>query len=187
MNKFNLILDLDETIIHSVQFKSFKKKNGQHSDKHKKFQMDDDYIVHYRPYLDEFLDFIFENFNVSIWTAACKQYSIHIINKIMNTKKLDYVFFEDHVSMASKTTNCLKKLDILWDVYKLPNYHQQNTFILDDNSDVYTCQPSNCLKIPMFNYKSNDDSFLLHLISQLKKLTTITQIHEMNVANDTIK
>jgi hypothetical protein len=45
--------------------------------------MENYYIIFERPGLQQFLTFLFKNFNVSIWTAASKDYALFIIDKII--------------------------------------------------------------------------------------------------------
>ena len=65
--KINVILDLDSTLICAEPIESLPK--GDFSE-FKVYNMDDYYKVFERPYLQEFLDFLFANFNVSIWTCC---------------------------------------------------------------------------------------------------------------------
>ena len=77
----NFFLDLDQTIICSETLKDLKEYEN-YKDKMKKYKyknMDDCYIVFERPNLQSFLDFLFKNYNVSIWTAASKDYALFII------------------------------------------------------------------------------------------------------------
>ena len=93
----NVVLDLDQTLISAEDWdsKDFKK----HKNKAKKFEfhdMDGYYIVFERPNLQSFLDYLFANFNVSVWTAASKDYALFIIDKIILSKPgrhLDWIFF----------------------------------------------------------------------------------------------
>ena len=82
-NKPNIILDLDQTLISAEvseehNFKKYEMKSKLFDYK----DMDGYYIVYERPGLQKFLDYLFENFNVSIWTAASKDYALFIIEKI---------------------------------------------------------------------------------------------------------
>ena len=74
-NKPNILLDIDQTLIDAVplvldedddeEFFDFRK----YKEKAKRFDfenMDDYYVIFERPHLQKFLDYIFENFNVSI-------------------------------------------------------------------------------------------------------------------------
>jgi TFIIF-interacting CTD phosphatase-like protein len=175
-NKPFLILDLDQTVICSEPLDEFNEK--KYGDKKKLFEfqnMSDYYIVFSRPHLQEFLDYAFANFNVTIWTAATKDYALFIIEKIIiNNKperKLDFLFFSYHCDLCKKQKKGTKNLDILWDVHKLPGYTKKNTVILDDyKEDVHKIQPNNCIIAPPFEFfdkNSEKDTFLTELIPQL--------------------
>ena len=66
-----LILDIDETLIHTenvpdeyaAQYDYDFKFNGRGKS---------EFYTKKRPYLEQFLDYAFENFDVAIWTAAEK-------------------------------------------------------------------------------------------------------------------
>lgn len=64
------------------------------------------YIVFQRPHLQEFLDFLFSNFKVSVWSAASKDYVLFIINNIIlknkPTRQLEWIFFDEHCSISKK-------------------------------------------------------------------------------------
>jgi hypothetical protein len=158
IGKFNVILDLDQTLISGEELRTFNVKK-QHK-KMEKFDykiMDKDYIIFARPYLQEFLDFLFANFRVAVWTAASKDYAIFIVNNFILTKpkrKLDFVFYSHHCDMSRKLKKGLKGLSMLWDVFQLKNYNEQNTIIIDDNSEVVKNQEDNVIQIRPFYYKN---------------------------------
>jgi TFIIF-interacting CTD phosphatase-like protein len=138
--------------------------------------MDNYYVIFARPGLQKFLDFLFANFNVSVWTAASKDYAMFIIEKmiLMNKpeRKLDYVFCSYHCKITDKVKNGTKDLSILWDKYKLPGYNKNNTYILDDYDEVYETQPDNCIIAEPFYFThegSENDGFLPKLTRKLSK------------------
>ena len=156
--KFNVILDLDQTLISGEELKTFDMKK-QH-EKMKKFDyeiMDTDYIIFARPHLQEFLDYLFDNFRVAVWTAASKDYAMFIVKKFILTnpkRKLNFIFYSEHCDMSKKLKNGLKSLSMLWDVFQLKNYNEENTFIIDDNPEVVKNQKKNVLQIKPFFYES---------------------------------
>ena len=87
--KKNLFLYIDQTLICACDLTEYKcGKNKKLDEKacnkiFRKIEMGKQYTIFERPNLQNFLDFIFENFNVSIWTAASKDYALFIINKII--------------------------------------------------------------------------------------------------------
>ena len=88
--KKHIVLDLDQTLIAAetpadfAKFSSEIQKQKEHfAENNTVYKMDDDFIVFERPHLQEFLTYIFENFIVSVWTAASKNYAIFIIKNII--------------------------------------------------------------------------------------------------------
>jgi TFIIF-interacting CTD phosphatase-like protein len=176
---YNLILDLDQTLISAEA--SEEMDFGKYKKKSKLFRtdnMDGYYMVYSRPYLQEFLDYAFKNFNVTIWTAASKDYALFIIEKIILDNRpervLDFIFFSYHCDWSKYEKKNTKNLRMLWDVHKLYGYTEKNTVILDDyKSDVHICQPNNCIIATPFEFTKNgseNDTFLIDLIPQLEKM-----------------
>jgi hypothetical protein len=177
----NILLDLDQTLIAALSPDELDvKKYSTKMEKFKYYNMDGEYTIFERPHLQEFLDFLFDktnNFNVSIWTAASKDYALFIINNIILPKdkpnrKLDFIFFSYHCSWSKSKKNGSKDLSMLWDIYKIPGYDAKNTIILDDYDEVKSTQPKNCIVATPFEFhdkNSIDDSFLKTIIPKLEK------------------
>ena len=147
------------------------------------------YIIFERPHLQEFLDFLFENFNVSIWTAATKDYALFIIEKIILSKpnrKIDWIFFSYHCNVSKKIKKGTKDLSMLWDFYKIPGYNQNNTIILDDYDEVHSTQTDNCIIAKPFKFSSKNsekDDFFIQLIPKLKKYILEKELLPKNKLN----
>jgi RNA polymerase II subunit A small phosphatase-like protein len=175
-NKPNLVLDLDETLIHSVVKKNFDEKMNQTKMNVFNYKyMDDDYIVFERPYLQEFLDYAFENFDVSIWTAASKDYMLFILKNFILTKpnrKLKYILYSYHCDLSYDNKDASKDLSMFWEVWKSNGFDEKNTYILDDNIEVFNTQKSKCIRAKPFkftNKSSIKDNFLKNVIKELNK------------------
>lgn len=174
--KPNIFLDLDQTIISSVEISDFD--FDKYDKKLQKFTyyIDGYYIIFERPNLQKFLDKLFKEFNVSVWTAASKNYALFIIEKFILNKegrKLDWIFFNYHCNLSEKLTNHTKSLKMLWEEYKFPEYNKNNTFIIDDYDEVYNSQKNNCIIAKPFEFKddnSEDDDFLKLLKNKLDEL-----------------
>jgi TFIIF-interacting CTD phosphatase-like protein len=178
MSKTNICLDLDQTLISAEPSEEYNfSKNKEKSKKFLYHDMDGYYIVFERPGLQQFLNYLFENFNVSIWTAASKDYALFIIDKIIlnnnPNRKLDYIFFSYHCDLSKNMKKGSKDLSMLWDVYKIEGYTKDNTVILDDYDEVHKTQPGNCIVANAFEFtndKSEQDKFLEQLIPYLREL-----------------
>ncbi len=177
----HVILDLDETLINTAtpdEIKSYAMSPAK--TKHfKKHDMDGYYIVFERPHLQEFLDWLFQNFKVSVWTAATKEYALFIVDKIILSKperKLEYVFFSYHCSMSKKLGKGTKDLSLLWDKYKIEGFASPYTVIIDDYKDhVHKIQPDRCIIAVPFdvhNENSEDDEYLKRLQKEMECLSS---------------
>jgi TFIIF-interacting CTD phosphatase-like protein len=173
---------LDQTLISAEEIKGFefqkyRKKILQFDTK----VMDDLYIIFGRPHLQTFLDYLFENFNVSIWTAASKSYALFIINNFIKTKpnrKIDFIFFSYHCDFSMKSKKGLKCLSLLWEVFGLNGFNIHNTIIIDDNDRVKKIQKCNCYAIEPFNFTDvncADDTALLQLKLKLEHMSQINE------------
>jgi len=172
--KDHVVLDLDQTLISSEDTNDYDKEKTK---KFKSHDMDGTYMVFERPHLQEFLDYLFSNFKVSVWTAASKDYAMFIIKEVIQNgrkdRELEWVFFSYHCDISKKLTGKTKNLKILETEFKLPNYSFEKTLILDDYDEVYKTQPDNCILVEAFEYSDENspkDNHLKKVQKQLKKL-----------------
>ena len=170
----NVILDLDNTLISAEGLEDFPFEDTLMKQKALKFaihDMDGYYIVFERPYVQDFLDYLFENYDVSIWTAASKDYALFIIKHIIlkkHTRHIKYILFAYHCDLSKKFYNGNSKdLRLIWDTLDLEGYSTANTVIIDDLEEVYNTQPRNSIHIPAFEILedySDYDKELQHAI-----------------------
>ena len=187
--KPNLLLVLDQTLISAEEPHDIRDMKHEKKKHFKMYNMDDEFHIFCRPKLQEFLDYAFKNFNVSIWTAASKDYALFIIEKIITRphRKPDFIFFSYHCDISKKEKKYAKNLKMLWDVYKLDGYTKDNTFILDDYiEEVHQCQPNNCIIAPPFEVtkkNSENDDFFEKLIPELEKLKKRIENKDANLCS----
>lgn len=173
----NILLDLDNTLISSLAAEEERRSHKRRMSKFRWEDMSGYYKVFERPGLQPFLDYLFANFNVSVWTAASKIYALFIIDKFIlqghPERKLDYIFFSHHCRQSRKKMNTQKKLDMIWSQFGI-GYNKDATFIIDDHPEVFDSQPSRCIKIEPFEFtgrKSHlDDNLQRVILPKLKKL-----------------
>ncbi len=155
--KPNVVLDLDNTLISAEALTEFPFDKPRMKDKAIQFQihdMDGYYIVFERPGLQKFLDYLFAHFNVSVWTAASKDYALFIVKHVLLTKpsrRLQYLFVSYHCKLSRKFyRNDSKNLRMLSEKFNLPEFNEHNTVIIDDLPEVCESQPDNCIAIHPF-------------------------------------
>ena len=205
-------LDLDNTLLHSIPSEEFHEKYTTKLDKDllaaklnktKVYDMKDNgksyYLVFERPHVQEFLDFLFDNFSVNVWTAATKDYAAFIIEHLVlnkrSNRKLDYVFVNYHTKKSKNRYGKKnpKNLNMLIDVYKVPNMNRTNSFIIDDHPDVKSSQVNRCITAPEWNIFDEenlelistalDDTFLSDVQSKLKLYLKAFQEKDGSVEN----
>lgn len=191
--RMNVILDLDNTIINALDDSDRKKLSGDFSSKFKYRDMIPFFRIYARPHLDKFLDYLFANYNVSIMTAAEKDYALFIIENFILTKperKLNFIFFRYQVELSREIYGGVKDLRVIWELFQVSGFTKQNTVIIDDLDMVYETNPHNTLRIKGFfivdedtgkiNYDMAEDDELLKIMS---KLDHIRKVYISNICN----
>jgi TFIIF-interacting CTD phosphatase-like protein len=136
-------------------------------------KMDNDYLITERPGVQEFLDFLFSKFNVSVWTAASKDYALFVIEKVILQKpgrKLDYICFSYHCDLSKEKTGCLKQLNNQF--YHYAQYNPKNTIIIDDNNNVLTKQIGGVFPIKPFDFFAKNSERDKALKDMQEKIST---------------
>jgi carboxy-terminal domain RNA polymerase II polypeptide A small phosphatase len=157
----NIILDLDETLIHTCEITDkYDKGLDKLTDFH--FMIDGQYYwVIRRPGLELFLEFIFKYFNVGIWTAADKLYAKEICKKILSKRQLKMIKFIYsrqfcHLDTTFNPPIFTKPLVRIFDLY--PGFKGSNTIIIDNTYNVMRYNQQNGIQIPDFVGDINDVS-----------------------------
>lgn len=211
MVKKKIWLDLDMTLIYST----FLRKKDALEDNDRQYDieenkkkaiefnfhnMDGIFVIFERPGLQKFLDFLFENFDVSVWTAASQDYATFIVkNIVIGGKKeriLEHFLFYYHGEKVNEIyEETSKNLRMLWEHYGLDSegYNKDTVMILDDNEDVFNTQKDNCLiakEFYFYNEGSENDDFLSRLSDLLKEYVLkegLSLSEAVRMINDTLK
>ena len=175
-----VILDLDATLISAQSLDKFKseKKNAKKATKFsRRYTMEDYYEIFGRPHLDVFLDFLFENFKVAVWTAASQLYALSVVQNFVLTKSdrtLEFILFDYHNEHSIKNARGTKDLQFLSTFYGITEY--DDMIILDDFEDVINVNKKQSIKAPFFEFKkrnSHNDSWMLRVIPRLKRWKSV--------------
>ena len=176
-NKKLLILDLDETLIHSDLDFLLKEKNINY-DKILYFDGDEEKNIPLpliiRPGMYEFLDYASENFDLIVFTASDQDYADTIINYIEKEKK--------YFKMRLYRNNCLfiepglyiKDLRIFNSWKKM-----EDIIILDNSLFSFANQLNNGILITSF-FDDKDDTFLDNAKNYLEFMKNEKDIREIN-------
>lgn len=176
----NIILDLDETLIKTVNYDSENKLIKEMYVKYPqlRYRLYDFKIKSsesegcielcgiVRPYTKEFLNYCFNHFKtVSVWSAGTPEYVNNIVNIIFNGISYPAVVFdrtkcnpEDYTKPIVKVFNLVEGLSEI--------INEKNTFFIDDREDFMSLNKKNAINIPVYNpnlndiLNDNDDSLL---------------------------
>lgn len=150
---YTLVLDLDETLIHSVV----------HENKIKK--------IYYRPYLFDFLKYFKLHCEIIIFSACHREYGnfiLELIEKEIGYKVFDYKFYREHTTFVNgKYIKDLSKIGRKLD----------RTIIIDNSIESFELQKDNGILINSYlpdineyNDDDDDDDSLYELAIILKNI-----------------
>lgn len=142
--KKTLVLDLDETLIHSSDFPPHSQvqffKSG-----------DPEFYVHKRPGLDQFLEFVRDNFETFIFTFGDQTYAEPVLNVLCPFIDNEHRFYRD--SCETKAGTVKKDIGIF-------NRDKKSMILIDDSSSATTHNPKNTIKIPRWKGSPQDDALI---------------------------
>lgn len=152
---FHIVLDVDGTLISEV--------------------LHEDEKVCPRPYLKEFLLFVFQHFDsVNIWTAASQQWWNYVYKKVIFShlpegKTFHRVWCERCIYVVDVDDGYRRyKCKPLQKYWKRKNWgmKKHNTLIVDDTPETYMQNHSNAIPILSY-YGQDDDEELKRVINHL--------------------
>ena len=164
-NKKTLVLDLDETLVHSSTESPFpNRKNIVLNLKIKNL----DYKIYaiVRPYLDFFLKEMSYYYNLYIFTASMSQYSKALLDIIDKNKLIIKTFSREY---------CQYKFGIYFKDLSIFNVDYKDIIIIDNNPASYALNKSNGIPIQTWIDDPNDNE-LIKLIPLLKYLANVDDV-----------
>lgn len=162
--KYNLVLDLDETLIsteiinHELHKNFILKKKSECN-----FLVSNNTIAVYkRPYLNEFITFSCNNFNVFIFSAGEEKYVEEVLEKLKLKDCIKFTFSRKH---------CIK-IDYLYikDLSLIPNYNKTNTLIIDNCIYSFSNNLDEGILINSYLKLNKNDKELLYVMNYLKEV-----------------
>jgi len=194
IKKYSVVLDLDGTLVHTLEHSEayeIERTHGPDYMSHliKNFQkltLDDENVIFLRPHLDTFLDHLFENYNVSVWSAGTPDYVHFIARHIILTKpsrKLEFVFTRDEcVRSIDMGSSGEKNLRLVWDAFRHQSrlnyecnklFHPENTYLIDNTPSVAVDHVNNFIEIPTFDVRhphAHHDTEFFNIMEQLSSI-----------------
>ena len=166
--KPTLVLDLDETLVHSSPrpspTSSFKIYVRQDSGRIVPFYVSE------RPYLSTFLRTVSKMYRIVIFTASRNRYADKVIDRIDTGGDVSTRFYrQDCTRSASRGFG--KNLSML-------SKDLSRVVLVDNSSDSFAFQPNNCILIKSW-YGIGEDTELLDIIPFLEILATCDDVRSI--------
>ncbi len=168
-----VILDIDETLIHSCLKDEI---NGKLYD-----FIFEKYFVFKRPYLDNFIAYCYENFDIAVWSAGTNDYVNFIVSQIFpNPSELHFIWSRENCTVKN---NLYFENIYLGDLSEYPQithfknlskvkkkgYKLENIFFIDDRAEGHTKNYGNLVLVQPY-YGEQDDKELMLLTNYLDYL-----------------
>ena len=201
--RINIILDIDETLLHtySFNFNNYKHTNIINPTKSNIGIINlPNYLglVYIRPFLFEFLKYCFKFFNVGFWTAGSTLYCREVLKIILTKEQYEestIILARDNENYVNIKTNIIykninnpkkimKPLSLLWNDKELGIlFNNRNTLLIDNDNNILFDNPNNSICIQAYDRLNNDDIILCCLSNWLNiiKNTNNIQIVEKNI------
>lgn len=149
-NKMTLVLDMDETLLHSY---------GEERDK-----------AHIRPGVDVFLKEMSKYFEIIVFTAGSKPYAEPFLKEIdPYDNYISYKLYRNHCLLSNG--RMIKDLSLL-------GRDLRRVIIIDNSPYVYQRQPHNAIPIKSW-YDDPHDKELFEMMDFLKKLSKVDNVQEI--------
>jgi len=149
-----LILDIDETLIHST----FEKLKTE-PDFHYKTRG-----VYVRPKLFEFMEYCFNNFEVGIWTSSKSDYAKFILKHLFNIKKFKFIWTRSKCEIQYVSNGFYDEIRYVKNLNNISGYSLKSIIMIDDTPQNITPLKN---VIPILEYRGNEkDNELVNIIEQ---------------------
>ena len=168
-----LILDLDETLIYATE---------------RDLERDFDFIVgpyfvYKRPFLDDFLKFCFENFEVAVWTSSTRNYAAEVIENIFDyDHPISFFWARERCTISFNAEERVDFYEKKMLKIKQRGYDLRSVIVIDDSPEKWRSSYGNLVRVKPF-FGEIDDDELKHLIIYLERLKKIENIRTFEKRN----
>jgi len=169
--KLTVVLDLDETLVHAVHHIALCRGCVP-------FCYFENLKIYKRPYVDLFLDTVFERYDVYIWTAAHKSYARKVLAHLLKPKHIPIRVLTRNDTLHIKNRERLMYSCRADNVVKIKplsklNCRLSRTVMIDDTLSCFSRNLANGIQIKEFDdpEKQTDDCVLLNLLVELDRLS----------------
>lgn len=164
-----LVLDLDETLIYSVE---------EPLEREPDFQVFK-YFVYKRPGVDTFLSTCADWFDLAVWTSSGSDYAHQIITHIFpEPEQLKFIFTRER---------CILQFDYNLGVYRMikplkkikkRGFVLKKVLVVDDSPETFVENYGNAILVQKYKGEQEDEELLM-LLKYLKKIASIKNVRKL--------
>lgn len=164
-----LILDLDETLVYATEELLERKEDfvvGQ-------------YYVYKRPYLQKFIEFCLENFDVAVWTSSTMNYAIKVVDKIFpNPDVLKFFWARERCTFSFDEEGRDNFLEKKMTKVRRCGYDLAKVIVVDDTPEKWRNSYGNLVRVKSF-FGETDDNELKKLILYLQQIKSADNVRKI--------
>mmetsp|Transcript_23062 Transcript_23062/g.58471 ORF Transcript_23062/g.58471 Transcript_23062/m.58471 type:complete len:245 (-) Transcript_23062:206-940(-) len=166
-----LVLDLDETLIHSTQTPT------DESDFHFETNVEGrpaTFYVAVRPHAYYFLSMVSHWYEVVVFTSSVKEYGEMVIDHLRRHADIKGGLFRD----SCTTTERGRVKDL-----RAQNCDMNRTIVIDNSPEHYRCNPENAIPISSWTHKQDDEELLslLPMLNALRHLRDVRSVLKLRL------
>ncbi|KAL3851437.1 hypothetical protein ACJIZ3_013319 [Penstemon smallii] len=164
-----VFLDLDHTLVHSTDARLYpppEKYDFVVTSPNDETKVE--FYVLKRPFVDEFLKFLSENFEIVVFTAGNKMYASAVIDQLDNRNLISHRLYRNSCTLING--RYVKDLS-------RTGRDMKSVVLVDDNPDSYELQPENGIPINQF-YDDDEDEELNKLIPFFQGLDSVEDVRD---------
>ena len=198
--KFNVLLDLDECLIQTQEQSypyDFEDRGGYFTEGPHNIRIinynKQKLLLFLRPNLVDFLKFLFDNFNVGIWTSSRKEYALAIFNDLKgdnpDIKKENLICFITKIKSNKKIKNSygrLVKEDIFYDIIKNKKIHLKTYDNISKDLNFLFTNEAYKDKFSKKNTLLIDDSIGHYAVNKGKNVILVNEFKSMIYCDNTL-
>lgn len=186
MEKPLLILDLDETLIYSVDKKNYLNDGYD-------LKIDNEYFTKKRPYVDDFVKSMSVHYELAVWTAATEDYAQIIVNELFskNNIQLEFFFSRERCIPKEKQRSMYEYFPeryYIKDLNKIKKkYNLERVLMVDDLPIGLQRQYGNLIRVNPFTGNPHDEElkYLEKYLIEIKNEVNFRQIEKRNWIDNT--
>lgn len=146
-----LILDLDETLIHSTRVWG----SADYS-----FTVGP-YLVYIRPHAELFLNSMAGYYEMAVWTSSSEEYASRVVNELPFRKSPDFVWTRDRCTLAFDHEK--RERFYIKDLKKLRRlgYNLDRVLVVDDSAESASRNYGNLVRVKPYGGEPEDRELLL--------------------------